>query len=135
MRISKQAQENAVAQLRGLVRPGDTVYTVLRHVSRSGMSRSIDLYAVIDGEMRWLTGYAAQALETAIDKKNGGLKISGCGMDMGFALVYDLSSTLWPKGFECIGDGCRSNDHFNGDRNYSPHSHRDGGYALRQSWL
>ena len=64
-----------------------------------------------------------------------GVAISGAGMDMGFELVYQLGSALWPQGFECPGVGCRANDHTNGDRDYSPHHHHDGGYALRQVWL
>ena len=27
--------------------------------------------------------------------KSGGLKISGCGMDMGFAVVYELSGVIY----------------------------------------
>lgn len=44
--------------------------------------------------------------------------MNGCGMDMGFHLVYSLSRVLFsPKqgGFECLGIGhyCPSNDHSN----------------------
>lgn len=63
-------------------------------------------------------------------------------MDMGFNLVYNLSRTLFPDGFICSGESCRSNDHFN-DRskgmrpeNFAGKRHTgDGGYALRQEWL
>jgi hypothetical protein len=78
---------------------------------------------------------------------DGGLKVSGVGMDMGFSVVYDLSSYLFDKGFMCTGerkideqgnrvkDWCPSNDHVNGDRDYTPHLHTSGGYALKQKWL
>ena len=57
-------------------------------------------------------------------------------MEMGFSLVYTLSSTLYPEGFKCIGYGrCPSNDHRNGDRDYSPHQHDSGGYAINHEWL
>ena len=65
----------------------------------------------------------------------------GCGMDMGFELVYNLGYALWPNGYTCTGDSkefgkrCRSNEHSNGDRNYQPHHHTDGGYAFRQEWI
>lgn len=49
------------------------------------------------------------------------VKMGGAGMDMGFALVHSLSYALFPDGFGCIGDGCPSNDHSNGDRDYTPH--------------
>ena len=64
-----------------------------------------------------------------------GVPVSGCGMDMGFQIVYCLSSALYPDGFDCIGKDCLANDHFNGDRDYTPHRHNDGGYALKQRWL
>ena len=84
----------------------------------------------------------AQAIGAKLGKRDG-IIMGGCGMDMGFSLVYNLSSALFPDGFECIGKGddrgafsrCPSNDHTNGDRDYSPHKHSDGGYALRHRWL
>ena len=35
-------RDEAIANLREILKPGDTVYTILRHVSKSGMSRVID---------------------------------------------------------------------------------------------
>lgn len=139
----KQAErDEAIAQLRGLLPPGSTVHTVLRHVSRSGMSRSISpviSWDDVPSDVSWLV---ARALGEKVDRY-GGITLGGGGMDMGFALVYNLSSALYPDGFTCIGTGdpdvwgsrCPSNDHSNGDRDYSPHAHRSGGYALRQAWL
>jgi hypothetical protein len=107
------------------------------------MSRRIDLFArTPDGPM-FITGMAAAAMGERWDRDKGGIVVSGCGMDMGFHLVYNLSYTLWPFGHDCVGKpcsshpkGCPSNDHSNGDRNYSPdHTHTDGGYALRHNWL
>lgn len=66
-----------------------------------------------------------------------GLIVGGCGMDMGYHLVYALARKLWPDGFDCIGPGCPSNDHSNGDRDYTPghRHHADGGYCLKHRWL
>lgn len=120
--------------------PGDTLYTILRHVSRSGMQREIDIISIKCAEVRHWSHVVARALGRKIGPHYG-IKIGGAGMDMGFALVYELSSVLWPDGFMCVGDSticgkrCPSNDHSNGDRNYTPHLHRDGGYALRQAWI
>lgn len=33
-----------------------------------------------------------------------------------------ISRVLYPQGFGCIGEGCPSNDHSNGDRDYTPHA-------------
>lgn len=131
-------KEEAKERLLEVLKPGDTVYTVIRHVSQSGMTRHISaLFFRPDNEPYGLDALAAKALEwpDMFYKNKEGIKVEGCGMDMGFHLVYELSDTLWPDGFECIGQGCPSNDHVNGDRNYEPHPHRSGGYALRQRWL
>lgn len=127
-----------------LAKPGDTIYTILRHVSRSGMQRHISVVVIPEGadcSRRFdLTFWTAHALGYPV-ARNGGIKVTGCGMDMGFQLAYTLSSILYPTGFGCIGDRCPSNDHSSGDRDRTPHTadaphwHRDGGYALRHAWL
>lgn len=113
----KRRREYAINQLREILSPGDTVYCVLRHVSASGMSRRIDLYTIQDNRPRFLTGYAAHAIGWKWGDK-AGVVVGGCGMDMGFHLVYTLSRTLFPDGF-----------------NDGQDSQRDGGYALRHEWL
>ena len=55
--------------------------------------------------------------------RHGGIVCGGCGMDMGFELVYTLGLTLWPNG--------TPKPH--GKRNGQPD--RDGGYALKHDWL
>ena len=74
-----------------------TVYTVLRHVSQSGMSRDISLKTVEDGQIRDITYTASIALGEKPKDKNGQrvIRVNGCGMDMGFHLVYGLSSVLY----------------------------------------
>lgn len=161
--FEKRAEQQAAEHLRALFPPGSTVYTVLRHVSRSGMSRSISvLHQDADG-ISDVSYLVARVLGDKLDRERGGVKVRGCGMDMGRSLVYNLSATLHPEGFGCIGEGCPSNDHSNGDRDYTPHSiqytpetcpgrpcgagcdhksgegrdhwHRYGGYALRHRWI
>lgn len=131
------AQIQAIEDLRVDLRPGTEVYTSISHVSKSGMSRSIKLYYMyvdIDEKphIREISYLASQAMNDKLDNKNGGIKVQGCGMDMGFHIVYNLSYTLYPEGFLCVGEKCPSNDHFNQiDIDY----HKDGGYALKQRWL
>lgn len=205
---------DACAELHKLLSPGDTVWTILRHVSSSGMFRVIDLAIPIMKERRfnvysptlallrealpdratkalipgpevyvippagessrdrddtgradllsidrtqgrvrfnygrnagkemdmprarlmvvetreapairsigWL---AARAMGDSFDRDRQGIKAGGCGMDMGFNLVYNLGATMWPKGTP------------------KPHGSRNGesdtagGYALNHSWL
>lgn len=135
----ERERQEAVAYLRDCFPPGSTVYTVLRRVSRSGMMRHISVVAPGESvgglDIQDVTWAVARALAIPFDRDTGGVKVGGCGMDMGFHLAYELSHRLCQNGFECIGQGCPSNDHSNGDREYTPHQHQDGGYMLRHRWL
>lgn len=121
--------------------PGSTVYTTVKHVTRSGMQRSINVTTIEDNEPRWWSYRVAAILGWSFDDDREAVKADGAGMDMGFHLVYSLSSLLYPDGFGCTGKDCPSNDHSNGDRDYGRHTtrhkhwHRSGGYALRQRWM
>lgn len=146
-RLTKAEKETrskeAVARLLKMIKPGDTVRTVLTYRSSSGMSRRIkvlvysrdNLYKVNDGEnIRDISGLIADALGYRWHDE-GSVVVGGCGMDMGFHVVYSLSSVLFRDNFYCVGERCPSNDHFNGDKNYKRHKHSSGGYALRHQWL
>lgn len=133
----KEKQE-ARAFLEKFVKEGTTVYTILRHVSGSGMMRIIDMCVVDpkDGEIISIGWQAAKLMgSTFVNDKHYGVKVGGCGMDMGYHLVHNLGYALFKDGFECTSVGCPSNDHANGDRNYKPHHHKSGGYALKHRWL
>lgn len=131
----------AFKHLAEIIKPGDTIYTSVTHISRSGMSRNIQAFVIRDNQPQNVSGWVARVIDHPCDRGEMSVKMGGCGMDMGFALVYALSSALFRDGFSCIGEGkahgerCPSNDHSNGDRDYKPHTHRDGGYALRHRWL
>src|SRR5512147_309240 len=69
-----------------------TIYQLVRHVSKSGMSRDISTFAVENGQL--------VCLDWAIGTVVGGLRrdavrISGCGMDMGFALLEHACHKAW----------------------------------------
>lgn len=112
----------ACEELRAILSPRDEVACVLRHVSRSGMMRHISLFIARDGALHNITQRAADAMGDTV-ARDGGIKMGGCGMDMGFALVYALGATLWPNGTR----------EPHGTRNGEPDS--DGGYALRHRWI
>lgn len=109
--------QEAREQLLPILEKGNfTVYTELKHVSQSGMSRRISCYvATAPGELVNIDWYIERMDLYNRDIKNGGLKVSGCGMDMGFAVVYNLSSSLFR----------------NEDGSYS----HDGAYKLKQRWI
>jgi len=132
---SKVERQEAADKLRGLVKPGDTVYTVLRHVSRSGMMRVIDPVLIRPDGPFSLAGLVATLTDRPLDRDRWGVKVNGCGMDMGFELVYTMSQALFPQGFHCLGRGCPSNDHSNGMDYVPSYLHKSGGYAIKQRWL
>ncbi len=84
-----------------------TVYTILRHVSSSGMSRDISLKMLDDdGMLRDITYLACVAMGDKCKEKNGNrvVRVGGCGMDMGFHVVYNLSYSLYAmNGIERAG--------------------------------
>lgn len=126
MKAEDREMEEAIERLTGILKAGDTVYTILRHVSRSGMLRAISPILIREGEPLDLTHYVAKALGLKIDRNNYGVKVGGCGMDMGFHLVYNLSRTIFPNGFK-TWEGYWRNEPSDFDS--------DGGYALKQKWL
>ena len=83
-----------------------TVYTVIRHVSKSGMSREISVVIPIknNDHMGFIhPSYTiAGILGWGYSDKNGhnAIVVGGCGMDMGFHLVYTLSQKLYGDGYK-----------------------------------
>lgn len=160
-KVSPREKQEALDRLREWMPAGSTVYCVLRHVSRSGMQRRIGVVVMTPEGPRHLNYAVGSVLGLRVTERGDGVVVNGCGMDMGWHLVYSLSRALWPDGFGCVGKRCPSNDHVNGDRDYTPHGptdengdpedrepesgeradglkrhwHRDGGYALRAEWI
>ena len=109
-------RQEAIDQLRELLPPGSTVYTILRHVSKSGMSRRIDCYTIIDNEPRYLSGYVSRLVGDRLHP-GGGIVVGGCGMDMGFHIVHNLSYAL------------------HGMDNHDGEGYDKSGYTLRHVWI
>lgn len=104
---SKSNQES-IERLRVEMPKGSTVYTILRHVSRSGMMRHISVLTVNSTgphsraapDIRQWDFMASEALGwTRAPRSSEGIKCGGCGMDMGFHLVYSLAQVLYGDGY------------------------------------
>ena len=78
---------------------GSTVWLVIRQVSRSGMYRHISVHAIQNNEIRWLSFHVANVLKWTYKDKTNAVGVGGCGMDMGFHLVYTLASVLYKDGY------------------------------------
>ena len=150
---TKAEQTEAIEQLRKYLEPGDTVYTTLKHVSRSGMYRALDVHIIKDNEPMWLPRLVAKAIGARFDDRYAAVGIGGVGMDMGFKIVYNLGYYLFPNGFGEVGQaslypqGIRAGSKKHADllngrgvRFYGRNGDtsgwdNDGGYALKQRWL
>lgn len=90
------------------------LYTSVKHVSKSGMTRNIAVYAIYDNEIINVSYYAAKLLGWSMAKNDNSVRVGGCGMDMGFHLVYTISRVLYKD-----KKGKKS----------------DAGYILNQRWI
>ena len=59
------------------------------------------------------SNYVATIIDYRQNDRKGALIVGGCGMDMGFHVVYSLARSLYPE---------------------KP-GQRDGGYSLKHEWL
>ena len=102
----KQNKLELESKLKKFIQPNDTVYTILKNVSQSGMYRHIQVIVIKDNKPINLSYWIADYLEWSYKYKTYSIGVGCCCMDMGFHLVYTLSRSLF-----------------------------DDGYALRHEWL
>lgn len=122
-RYSKTEQAEALARLREWLKPSDTVYTLVTHVSGSGMSRAIrfivpvvtarscDCHSFPETEPHFIGKptvdfiHPNHAIATVLGLRfhtrrghqTDSLVVHGCGMDMCWHTVEQLSSALGYK--------------------------------------
>lgn len=114
--------EQCKNELLELVKPNDKIYINVVSVSNSGMSRKMTFHIVQGKEIRNITHLVSIVAGYNTDN-NYNLKVSGCGMDMGFSVVYNLGRCLWRDGTP------ESHGTRNGVADF------DGGYALKHSYI
>lgn len=68
------------------------IYCIIGSVAKSGMSRRIKLFIVEEEKIIRISHLASKVLE--LNLNDNGIRIDGCGMDMGFAMVEDLQWKL-----------------------------------------
>lgn len=102
-RKTKAEREESIDQLREWFKPGDTIYTVCRSVSASGMSGTYSLVFFRDGSPRHPNYHAAAVTAHTLtrDRTTGSdaLRVSGCGFDRAYQIVYDLGRALYGDGY------------------------------------
>lgn len=98
--INRRADQAAAREeLRELFAGNDKplIYTILRHVTASGLNRDISLFYDTPEGIRPITHTAARALGYKVISSGGfnAIRQHGGGMDMGFNLVYNLSAVIY----------------------------------------
>jgi hypothetical protein len=102
-KTEQEFYDRALSVLRDHFAKGDVrVFTDVKRVSRSGMTRWISCYVITQDEQTpssniWdISHLVSRLYNNAPQHIDGGVKVHGCGMDMAFHLVYSLSHTLFP---------------------------------------
>jgi len=94
----KQERQEAIEYIKKHINKGDTLYTKIVKVSPSGMSRQITVLDIKDNTPSYWSYYVSKILGYTL-KDNGAIFVKGCGMDMGFHVIYSLSQTLFNDGY------------------------------------
>jgi hypothetical protein len=108
-----------------------TLYTSCRHVSNSGMMRHINVFAIVDNQpinINWYIEKLGMYKRGSYNSKNSdSLRVGGCGMDMGFSVVYNISRAIFKDyDFKRLKVQGR-----NGDK----YETTDSGYIINQRWV
>jgi len=86
--------------LRDTFPEGSTAYTLVTKVAPSGMSRHIMVAGSSKkGHVQNMSWYIAELLGWKYKPNTRSVFVGGCGMDMGFHLVYTLSNILYEDGY------------------------------------
>ena len=151
-KYTKAEKAEAFAMLRKMLKPGDTVHTILDSVSRSGMSRDIRVVVLRDGAPLHPNWSVSVLLDYPRAKRGDGMRVGGCGMDMGFHIVHSLGYVLFGEDAE-HGVGEEANQlrkaileaakhYFTQGGQKAPDWRKPGrewfggaGYALKHRWL
>lgn len=86
-------KEQSKTQLKELLKKHPTIYTVIRSVSSSGMSRTMEFWVVQGGDLRRITSLMIDVLGWGESPK-GYLKVGGCGMDMAWHSCYSAYAVI-----------------------------------------
>jgi len=85
--------KDRIAEAQEVLKDGDTVWVVIREVSRSGASRQMDFYRIVDNELCMINYIMHGVLGFKYNHHNH-MVIKGGGMDMVFWCVHRLSQEL-----------------------------------------
>lgn len=76
-----------------------TIYGSVLSVAKSDMSYKIAFYCIYEGRIERLSWEISKVLGLPFDRDLGAVIKKGCGMDMIFAVIYDLGEALYNNGY------------------------------------
>lgn len=97
--MSALVRATSADALKVILHERQDVYTILRHTSASGMLRRISVVVIDGGTITDITWHVANVAGYTMHYDSHALTVKGGGMDMGFAVVYQLASMLYGDGY------------------------------------
>lgn len=85
------------SELKELLSDNSDIFIICRKVAPSGMSRVLSFFIIKDKEPCYINYPISELLGYKFSRDRDGLKITGCGMDMGFHVVSELGRVLGIK--------------------------------------
>ena len=84
----------AETKLNELLNRKQEIYSIIRHVSQSGMTRHISFFIIHNNEIWHIDNLISDYLDYRPNKRYDALVVGGCGMDMAFSVVNNLQETM-----------------------------------------
>ena len=92
--------KESIETLKEYLKKDMTIHSIIRTVSSSGMTRNISFKITDKDNILDLSYHIAKALKYPFNDKHHAIKITGCGMDMAFHVVHNLSHALYGTGYK-----------------------------------
>jgi len=94
MKKKTQTYFEAYDYFRTNLKKNETIYCIIKHVSRSGMTRHISFFYIRNNEPRFITPRISDFLDYKMNKYHDAIVVGGCGMDMAFSVVHHLQEEM-----------------------------------------
>ena len=92
--------KESIETLKEYLKKDMTIHSIIRSVSNTGLTRNISFKITDKDNILDLSYHIAKALQYPFNDKKHAVKVSGCGMDMAFHVVHNLSHVLYGTGYK-----------------------------------
>ena len=81
------------------LRLNDTIYCIVRHVSKSAMTRHIAFFDIKNNDTSIISSRIADLLGYKMNKDHDAVIVGGCGSNMAFTVINNLQETMNASSF------------------------------------